>query len=86
MSDREEIADAIMSTHRVERHPELRRANSLVEADGVLASAWLTRHDAEVAVKALEDVQEALVLKDAFTERSLRVIDEQIAARQGSIR
>lgn len=55
MSDREEIADAIMSTHRVERHPELRRANSLVEADAILNSDWLARHDTQVAAKSLED-------------------------------
>lgn len=65
MSDREELADAIMSTHRVERHPELRRANSLVEADGILASTWLTRHEAEVAAKALEDASVRMLVAGA---------------------
>lgn len=72
------------------KHPSIgtsyRIDSTLAKADAALE--WVTardvRRDAEVAAKALEDAQEALVLKDAFTERSLRIMDELIAALRAS--
>lgn len=81
-SIRGEIAEAMIGVKSADLNwfifgdTEDDRADTLVLADAILASPVIRRIQAEARVAAIDEVEDHLVRRDCFTERTLNLISD----------